>query len=75
MEDLIQNAHTLFDEGLSWLPPLSPLSDVAGTPSSNPYTSPLFLSPEMPQFGAPGLSPGPSNNIPTFANSLLGLSS
>lgn len=73
MEDLIQNVHTLFDERLSWSPPV-PSSDVPGTASSYTYTSPLFLSPDMPQFGAPGFSPRPSGT-PTFANSLLGLSS
>ena len=46
MEDLIQHAHTIFDERLFWSPPV-PSFDVAETMSSGPYSSPLFLSPEM----------------------------
>ncbi len=47
MEDLIQNAHTLFDERPSPTPPV-PSPHVAGTTSTFTYGS-LFLSPEFPQ--------------------------
>jgi hypothetical protein len=46
MEDLIQNAHTLFDEDPSQSPPI-PSSGAAETTSILTYGS--FLSPEMPQ--------------------------
>ncbi len=47
MEDLIQNAHTLFDERPSPSPPV-PSPHVAKTASTYTYRS-LFLSPELPQ--------------------------
>ncbi len=46
-EDLIQHAHTLFDERLSPSPP-APSPDMAETTSTYTYGS-LFLSPEFPQ--------------------------
>jgi hypothetical protein len=46
MEDLIQNAHALFDERPSQSSPV-PLSDVTETKSTHTYGS--FLSPELPQ--------------------------
>ncbi len=46
MEDLIQNAHTLFDERPPPSPPV-PSLDVAGTTSTYTYSS--LLSPELPQ--------------------------
>jgi hypothetical protein len=46
MEDLIQNAHTLFDKRDSQSPPIPP-SDVAKTASAHSYGS--VLSPEFPQ--------------------------
>ncbi|KAI9448587.1 hypothetical protein H4582DRAFT_100622 [Lactarius indigo] len=47
LEDLIQNAHILFDERLFQSPPL-PSPDVAETTSTHTNGS-LFLSPEWPQ--------------------------
>jgi hypothetical protein len=47
MEDLIQNAHTLFGERSSPTPP-APSSHVAETTSTLTYGS-LLLSPELPQ--------------------------
>ncbi|KAH8977984.1 Rho GTPase activation protein [Lactarius akahatsu] len=44
LEDLIQNAHTLFDEG----PSLSPSPDVTET-ASTLISSSFFLSPELPR--------------------------
>ncbi len=50
MEDLIQNADTLFDERPSSSPPV-PLPDVAETTSTYYTYGSLFLSPELPQPG------------------------
>ncbi|KAH9029730.1 Rho GTPase activation protein [Lactarius hengduanensis] len=47
MEDLIRNAHNLFDEHPSPSPPV-PSSDLAETSSIHAYGS-LFLSPELPR--------------------------
>ena len=47
MEDLIQNAHTLFDESSSQSPPIA-LSNVAEITSAHTYDS-LFLSSELPR--------------------------
>jgi hypothetical protein len=46
MEDLIQNAHTLFDERHSQSPPIPPY-DVTKLMSTHTYGS--VLSPEFPQ--------------------------
>jgi hypothetical protein len=74
MEDLIQNAHTLFDERPSESPPV-PSPDVAETMSTHPDGS-LFLSPELPRSGevqATGSTfqhhPGIVNGIPASSQS------
>jgi hypothetical protein len=51
MEDLIQNAHALFDERPSQSPPFSS-PNVAEPMSSRTYASSLFSSPQLPQFAA-----------------------
>src|ERR1700761_5087267 len=62
MEDLIQNAHTLFDEHPSQSPPVLS-SNVAEISSVYTYGS-LFLSPELPQPTA-RRHPGHVDGIPT----------
>ncbi len=73
MEDLIQNAHTLFDERPPPSPPV-PSLDVAGTTSTYTYGS--LLSPELPrpaEVGAMGSTtrhhPGLIGGIPTSTQS------
>jgi len=63
LEDLIQNAHTLFDERSAQTPPV-PSSNVAETTSIYTYGS-LFLSPELPQ------STTQHHGIPTPTHSSL----
>ena len=67
MEDLIQNAHTLFDECPSQSPPV-PSSSVAAT-SPDTYGS-LFLSPELPQ-ATTQQHPELVDGIPTSTQSSL----
>jgi hypothetical protein len=78
VEDLIQNAHTLFDERPSQSP-TAPSSDVAETTSTHTHGS-LFLNPEFPQSAGvqaagstsrhrPGLVGSiPSSNQSTFSS-------
>ncbi|KAI9456984.1 hypothetical protein BJY52DRAFT_526951 [Lactarius psammicola] len=79
MEDLIQNAHTLFDERPFPSPPV-PSPHVVGETSTFTYGS-LFLSPELPQRSEvqamdsttrhlPGLVDGIPTSVQSFFSSL-----
>jgi hypothetical protein len=71
MEDLIQNAHTLFDERPSQSPPV-PSSNVAETTFTDNYSS-LFFSSKLPGVQATGSTPrhrpGLVDGIPTSTQS------
>ena len=66
MEDLIQNAHNLFDEGPSQTPPI-PSANVPESMSTYTYGS-LFLSPELPR-PTNQRHPGLVDGIPTSTQS------
>ena len=68
MEDLIQNAHTLFDERPSESPPV-PSSDVAEPKTAHTYSS-LFLSPELPQSAEVQAAGSTSRHRPGFVDGI-----